>query len=100
MHIGKWFTTWQSEFCPQVPGHGSSHLFRIQALFEVQSEFKTHSGRHPSYGFPTYSGKHEHEPAPFCSLHTALGPHGEGMHGVGLSFICVSVLENSYFIYC
>ena len=60
-------------------------MLLIQALFDGQSEFKTHSGRHPSYGFPMFSGKHEHEPAPFCSLHTALGPHGEGMHGVGLS---------------
>lgn len=63
----------------------------MQALFEVQSEFKMHSGRHPSYGFPMYSGKHEHEPAPFCSLQTAFGPHGEGVHGVGLS-VGVSVL--------
>lgn len=46
-----------------------------------------------------YSGKHEQEPAPFCSLHTALGPHGEGMHGVGLS-VDVSVLENSYLRDC
>lgn len=51
-HDGKWFTTWQSALRPQFPGHGSWHLFLMQALFDGQSELTTHSGRHPSYGFP------------------------------------------------
>lgn len=72
---------------PHVPGQGSLHLFRIQALLDGQSEFSTHSGLHPSYGFPMYSSIHEHDPAPFCSLHTALGPHGDGIQGVSLSTI-------------
>jgi len=47
----------------------------------VQSEFITHSGLQPSYGFPLYSGKQLHEPAPLYSLHIAFIPQGEGMHG-------------------
>lgn len=78
---GRWFTTWQSAFCPQVPGHGSWHLFRIHALSDAQSELITHSGLQPSYGLPIYSGKQEHEPAPFRSLQTAFAPHGDGEHG-------------------
>lgn len=45
---GKWLTTWQLAFWPQVPGQGSWHLFLMQALFEGQSELRTHSGRQPS----------------------------------------------------
>lgn len=52
-HVGKWFTTWHSAFWPQVPGQGSWHLFLIHALFHAQSELYMHSGRQPSYGFPT-----------------------------------------------
>lgn len=40
-----------------------------------------HSYLHPSYGFPSNPGRQLHEPAPFCSLQTALVPHGEGSHG-------------------
>lgn len=29
---GRWFTTWQWVFDPQVPGHGFMHLFLMQAL--------------------------------------------------------------------
>lgn len=32
-----------------------------------------------------YSGKHEQEPAPFCSLQMALAPQGEGEHGLKCS---------------
>jgi len=42
----------------------------------------THSGLHPVYGSPKYSGKHEQEPAPFRSLHIAFAPHGDGLHGI------------------
>lgn len=70
---------------PHVPGHGSTHLFLIQALIEGQSEFKTHSGRQPSYGLPIYSGKQMQAPAPFCSLQIALEPQGEGLQGLIMS---------------
>lgn len=53
----------------------------MQALLETQSEFTVHSGLQLSYGFPIYSGRHTHDPAPFCSLHNALTPHGDGTHG-------------------
>lgn len=72
-------------FWPQVPGHGSVHLFLTHALFEGQSEFKTHSGLQPSYGFPIYSGKQVQEPAPLSSLQIAFAPHGEGVQGVAFS---------------
>lgn len=55
----------------------------MQALLRSQSEFDTHSGRHPVYGSPKYSGKHEHAPIPFLSLHMALAPQGEGWQGFG-----------------
>ena len=45
---GKWLTTWQTAFWPQVPGQGSWHLFEMQARFDGQSELRTHSGLHPS----------------------------------------------------
>lgn len=53
----------------------------MQALLLSQSELTTHSGRQPVYGSPKYSGKHEHEPALFRSLQTALAPQGEGSQG-------------------
>lgn len=84
-HDGLWLTTWQLAFWPQVPGHGSWHLFRTHCNFEGQSELMMHSGRHPSYGFPTYSVRHWHEPTPFCSRHTAFDPHGLGTQGVRYS---------------
>ncbi|CAB0002809.1 unnamed protein product [Nesidiocoris tenuis] len=86
VHDGKWLTTWHTAFWPQVPGQGFWHLFRTHALSDGQSEFMTHSGLHPSYGFPMNSGKQEHDPAPFCSRQTALAPHGDGWQGVGLSW--------------
>ena len=47
MHVqtGTWFFTEQRAFTPQVPGHGSTHLFLWQALLDGQSEWTTHSGR-------------------------------------------------------
>lgn len=83
--LGIWLTTLHSAFIPQVPGHGSWHLFWRQARFEGQSEFNKHSGLQSSYGFPKYPGKHVHDPALFLSLHSALAPQGDGMQGVGLS---------------
>lgn len=86
---GRWFITWQLAFWPQVPGQGSLHLLFIQALFDGQSVFRTHSGRQPSYGFPMYSGKQIHAPAPFCSRHWAFAPQGDGWQGVRISSTAV-----------
>lgn len=76
-HIGIWLITSHIAPWPQAPGQGSVHLFLIHALFRGQSEFIIHSGLHPVYGSPWYSGRHVHIP----SLHCAFGPHGEGLHG-------------------
>lgn len=53
------------------------HLFLIHALSLGQSLLRTHSGLHPVYGSPWYSGRHVHMPL----LHTAFDPHGDGLHG-------------------
>lgn len=65
----------------------------MQARERSHSEFCTHSGRQPVYGSPKYSGKHEHDPAPLRSLHTALLPQGDGLHGsIGIS--CMGTVES------
>lgn len=64
-----------------MPGQGSRHLLFWHAFERSQSSLVTHSGLQPVYGSPKYSGRHTQEPAPFFSLHTALGPHGDGLHG-------------------
>lgn len=84
---GIWLTTSQRALCPQVPGHGSRHLLLIQAWFLGHSSLRIHSGRQFSYGLPIYSGKHWHSPLP---RHTALGPHGDGLHGSVLSGLGVA----------
>jgi hypothetical protein len=66
---------------PQVPGHGSTHLFRTHAFALSQSVLRTHSGRQLEYGSPVYSGRQVHDPAPLRSLHTAFAPHGDGLQG-------------------
>lgn len=80
-HDGAWLETWHSALSPQVPGHGSRHLLLTHARSRGQSVLRTHSGLHPVYGSPWYSGKHTQEPAPFRSLHTAFAPHGDGLQG-------------------
>lgn len=62
--------TLHSAFVPQVPGHGSVHLCLTQALSLGQSLFKTHSGLHPMYGSPVYSGVQTH----LSSKQIAFGP--------------------------
>lgn len=47
LHMGMWLIVWHCAFCPQVPMHGSMHLFLIHALSRAQSVFITHSGRQP-----------------------------------------------------
>lgn len=75
-------TTRHSALTPHMPGQGSRHLLLTHALSRGQSVFSTHSGRHPVYGSPVYSGKHVQDPAPFFSLQTAFAPHGEGLQGI------------------
>jgi hypothetical protein len=82
VHVGEWFKTLQSALRPHTPGQGSTHLLLLQALFLAQSEFVTHSGRQPAYGSPKYSGRQTQDPAPFLSLHKALAPQGDGLHGL------------------
>lgn len=45
--IGMWLTVVQIASEPHVPGHGSMHLYPIQANGKVQSEFDSHSRLHP-----------------------------------------------------
>lgn len=56
--MGMWLITSHIASWPQVPGHGSTHLLRRQALSWGQSELRTHSGLQPEYGSPWYSGRH------------------------------------------
>lgn len=46
-----------------------------------QSELTIHSGRQLG-GLPKNPGRHEHEACSPKLLHTLLGPHGEGSHGL------------------
>lgn len=80
-HDGAWLTTRQTAFIPQISAHGFMHLLLRQAFDLPQSSFVTHSGRHPVYGSPKYSGIQVHEPAPFFSLHIAFDPQGDPLHG-------------------
>lgn len=57
-------------------------MLLTQALLRSQSELVTHSGLHPVYGSPKYSGKQTQDPAPFRSLQIAFAPHGDGIQGV------------------
>jgi len=81
LHEGAWFRTLHSALSPHVPGHGSLHLLFAHAFVRSQSAFVTHSGLHPVYGSPKYSGRQTQEPAPFFSRQIALAPHGDGLHG-------------------
>lgn len=54
----------------------------------------SHSRLHPlwlSYGSPKYPGGQMQAPAPFRSLHSAFGPHGDGKHGVGWTVRSVAI---------
>lgn len=83
--MGEWFRTRHTADGAHVPGQGSKHLFPIQALLDGQSVLMVHSGLHSSYGFPKYSCMQVHDPAPFCSLQTALAPQGDGIQGFKIS---------------
>lgn len=62
---------------PHISGHGFTHFLELQIKFLAQSVLTVHSGLQPTYGSPWYSGRQEHSPL----LHTALEPHGDGLHG-------------------
>lgn len=63
----------------------------MQALSLEQSLFSTHSGRHPLYGSPWYSGIQVHIP----SLQRAFKPHGDGLHRSSLTGSMASeIIEN------
>jgi hypothetical protein len=84
LHIGMWLNTAHCAFCPQVPGHGSTHLFLMHALFLWHSVLSTHSGLQPVYGSPWNSAWQVQIPFRHC----AFGPQGDGSHG---SFITGSL---------
>lgn len=52
LHMGIWLYTSHKAFWPQVPGHGSIHLFLMHALSWGHSLLRTHSGLHILYGSP------------------------------------------------
>lgn len=90
LQIGIWFGTLHIALTPHVPGQGSTHLLRMQALSLAQSEFNTHSGRQPTYGSPKNSGKQVHVPFE----HSALKPHGDGLQGSSFGFWAIK----SYYV--
>lgn len=73
--------TEQVAWAPHTPGHGSRHLLFMQARWFAHSGLIVHSCLHSTYGSPCSPGKHVQDAAPFLSLHSALIPHGLGLHG-------------------
>jgi len=69
-HMATCLCTSHMALDPHLPGQGSTHLFLTHALFQSHSVLSTHSGRHPTNGLPTNSGRQLHCPW----LQTALGP--------------------------
>ena len=67
---------------PQVPTHGFTHFWLVQASFPPQSEFTTHSGLQAG-GDPLYPARHEHTDCPLTARHWLYGPQGDGWQGVG-----------------
>lgn len=65
---------------PHCPIHGSTHFKLTHALFETHSVLTMHSGLQLG-GLPLYSGKQVQTDWSFITLHTLLGPHGDGEHG-------------------
>lgn len=81
LQIEIWFTTSHCAFCPQVPEHGSIHLFLKHALFLGHSVLRTHSGLQAVYGSPWNSAWHVQMPFKHC----ALEPQGDGSHGLSFT---------------
>lgn len=80
LQIGRWFTTLHWVLTPQEPTHGSLHLFPTQDNFNGQSWSIKHSGR--QFGGAPYIPVRQEQTARFSTtLHSAFGPHGDGIHG-------------------
>lgn len=94
-HIGMCANVSQIAFSPQSPGHGSRHLLEIHALLLEQSELRTHSGRHPEYASPWYSGKQEQIPLE----HWAFAPQGDGLHLSSGTSWTANKIQNCNLIY-
>lgn len=62
---------------PQSPGQGSLHFWLIQARWLAHSELVMHSGRQFG-GDPINSARQEHEGESPMTLHSELGPQGDG----------------------
>ena len=75
-----WLTTRHSALWPHVPGHGSLHFWLMHASWGAHSEFDTHSGRQFG-GAPVKPAMQEHEGWSPATLHSALGPQGDGRQG-------------------
>lgn len=73
--------TVHSAFVAHAPGQGSRHFWFTQARLLEHSLLVTHSGLQFG-GTPTYAGKHEHDGVSPLTWHWALGPQGDGMHGL------------------
>lgn len=85
LQIGLWWKTSHFAFIPQIPEHGSTHFWFIQALLLAHSVLTTHCGLHNG-GIPLKLGRQEQLDWPFTLRHRLLGPHGDGSHGfVGFS---------------
>lgn len=61
---------------------GSTHLFRTQARSRGHSELTTHSGRQPLVAAsPDVPAGHEQIALLPATVHSAPGPHGDGVQG-------------------
>uniref|UniRef100_A0A1A9ZCR5 Uncharacterized protein n=1 Tax=Glossina pallidipes TaxID=7398 RepID=A0A1A9ZCR5_GLOPL len=69
-----------SEKNPHEPTQGSSHFCRIQALVEGHSGLMVHSGLQLG-GVPMNECAQEQAGLSPTTLHSELGPHGEGIQG-------------------
>lgn len=78
---GWWLTTMHCALKPQDPAQGSRHLFCTQASLVGQSAWMIHSGRQLG-GAPSIPTRHEHTGRLSTTRHSALEPHGDGMHGL------------------
>lgn len=77
-----------------MPGQGSLHFWFMHAKLFGHSLLLTHSGLQFG-GTPTYCGKQEQDGEVPETLHWALGPHGEGLHGSIGTIGCSASSTNS-----
>lgn len=84
LHVGVWLITEHTAPEPQAPTQGSLHFSRMHAKLLGHSELIVHSGRQVG-GLPKKLGKQEQDGTPPTSLHSLLGPHGDGIHGFIIS---------------